>query len=241
MKKLILFCTAFLFASLLMSQENIMLKIPAYPKTVSADEVDNFKQKLNALKDEIGKKVEVYNTENQAALSKIDPNAVANAYQDMALIQKLQETQQKNTENQALLMKKQERIAKYLDSLNLVFKKDFDPYLAQHTDYMSKCTGEGGNNGNCGAMLTRLTQDGNRILMKYWFGETAGYKKYLGFIRSELEKLTIENSTLALEGSEIGGVVLPHKRDYAEAAFALDFIKFMEDAFSIDSRLWPLK
>lgn len=241
MKKSILFFAALLFAFSLMSQDNFMQRIPAYPKTVSADEVNKFLQQLSALKEEIGKKVDVYNTENQAALSKIDPAAVANAYQDMALIQKLQESQQKNTEYQALLMKKQAKIAAYLDSLNLIYRKDFDVFLVKHNEYMSRCSGEVGSGNNCDALLTDLTNAGNKVLMKYWFSDNAEYKKYLAFVRNELEKISIESSILALESGEIGGVVIPHKKDYAEAAFAVDYIKFIEDAFTIDSRLWPMK
>jgi len=244
MKKPVLFCMFYMLCMAAFSQQSYLQKVPPLPGTVSSDAVGAFMEQLTALKEEIDGQVQKFETENQAAASNIDPAAVVAAYTQVNAgdIAKMQKKTEEMMANQEKLTRMLEKYQRYSDSLRAAFHNDLQPYLARHKAYMDRCTGEGGDAAACKGMRSELAKAGKAVLLKYWFDETtAAYRQYLLSIRENVQPLHVLCSVQALESSEVSaGIRYPHKQDLGYLKFTLDYIAFIRDAWSIDSRLWPL-
>ncbi|MFH0893677.1 MAG: hypothetical protein V2A54_04515 [Bacteroidota bacterium] len=243
MKKLFILAVAFAFSFPLFSQESYLQRIPAFPTTSDHEVVNKFLDELSKLRDEIKVKETLYEKENREAAEKLDPAAVAAAYSsgmDVDAVMAMQKRQQDLIDNNNKLAAVQSKIAKYNDSLKALFTIDFNPYEEKRSNYINKCVGEVGSGNNCSSLMADMNALGNKILMKYWFSNGSEYKKYLAMIRSELEKINVLVVVQGMETTEIGGVKIPHKQDLGYVKFALDYISFIQNAWSIDSKLWPM-
>ena len=242
MKTLLLLISALLISLQAFNQKTYLQRIPVFPTSINPDALETFNNQLTALKEEIDAVVAKYEAENQEAASKIDPSAVAAAYSQGMDVMNMQKRTEEMMANQNKLTTMLQHYDNYDDSINSAFKNDLSFFDKKYTAFSEKCTGEGGDAASCNKIKIELNALGKDLLLKYWFDEkTAEYRKYLYSIRDNLQPLHVLCSVQSLESSEITtGIKFPHKEDLGYLKFTLDYISFIRDAWSIDSRLWPM-
>ncbi len=244
LKTLIIVIALFIIPLTAIAQKVYIQKFPKFPVNINQVEVNTFLEKLMALEDEIRQLSDLYESENRSAAENIDPNTVAAMYSQTNVknIMNMQKKMEEMQTNQSKLSSLNEKYNDKNENIKSVFNEDFNTYLEKYNEYTAECFGEGGSAELCNSLRSKLGEYGKQILNKYWFDEkSAEYRKYLYAIKEEMQSLHIVCTVQSLESAEsTGGIKFPHKEDLAELNFTLDYISFIKNAWSIESRLWPL-
>jgi hypothetical protein len=225
-----------------------LIKLP--PTAPSKEKFDAYLATLDSIQKVLDVKIEKLKTENEDAVNNIDKAKLAQSYQNysqngspqtaLALVQ----TQQEALADQETLNNLKNVFTAKKDSLDKAYATDMEKFNTDFTDYMTKCTGEGGTNAKCDALLAEIEQMKPKILQKYFVGDKALYVVYLTEFRTAMKDPSVNAALSAINSTELtfmGAVVFPHKDDLVALDYANSIIGLIQRLFVIDVRLWPSK
>lgn len=252
MKIIIIFSVALLVCTALFGQIEYYNSLPKPPAVMKHENVTAYIKAVDSIQSIVNKKITEYKAENEAAVKNIDKSKIAQQYAnygqpgnvDMSIVQKMQTAQQVALADQKRLDDLIAGFKKTKDSIDAVYKIDYEVFYKDYIDWVNTCGGavEKNQETACDNMLGNLNGSRTGLLEKYFFG--AGlYAQYINSYTATVGPVYIEAAKSMADYSELTlmGNTVPHKEDLAYCELVDDLVIMIHDAYNIYPGLWPLE